>query len=61
MHKLILEKKPVIFGGEGNGGLIFPAHQFCRDGGMTTAMMVYILSTTNQPLSSLVDDYQNTS
>jgi phosphomannomutase/phosphoglucomutase len=42
MHKLILEKKPVIFGGEGNGGLIFPAHQFCRDGGLTAAIMVAV-------------------
>jgi len=44
----------VIFGGEGNGGLIFPDHQFCRDGGMTAAMMVRVLASRNLPLSSLV-------
>ncbi|MCL2460287.1 MAG: phosphoglucosamine mutase [Euryarchaeota archaeon] len=45
----------VLFGGEGNGGLIYPWHQFCRDGGMTAAMMVSLLAQTKQPLSMLVD------
>lgn len=44
----------VVFGGEGNGGLIFPNHQFCRDGGMTAAMMVWVLTSRNQSLSALV-------
>jgi phosphomannomutase/phosphoglucomutase len=47
---------PVVMGGEGNGGLIFPDHQFCRDGGMTAAMMVSLLAATGQPLSALADD-----
>lgn len=52
----LLEKgEAVSFGGEGNGGLIYPDHQFCRDGGMTAAMMVAILSRTGEPLSTLVD------
>ncbi|AIZ56990.1 putative phosphoglucosamine mutase [Candidatus Methanoplasma termitum] len=29
-----------IFGGEENGGLIFPEQQFCRDGGMAIAKML---------------------
>ena len=29
-----------VFGGEENGGLIFPEHQYCRDGGMTVAKML---------------------
>ena len=29
-----------IFGGEENGGLIFPEHQYCRDGAMTIAKML---------------------
>ena len=45
----------VAFGGEGNGGLIFPGHQLCRDGGMTTATMVALLAEASRPLSSLVD------
>ncbi len=56
MRSLIEKGSKVIFGGEGNGGLIFPEHQFCRDGGMTAAMMVSILSSENLPLSSLVRD-----
>jgi phosphomannomutase/phosphoglucomutase len=55
MRSLIDEKRPVVFGGEGNGGLIFPDHQFCRDGGMTAAMMVFILSSVKQQLSTLVN------
>jgi len=54
MHALIREGKTVVFGGEGNGGPIFPSHQFCRDGGMTAAMMVAILSAERLPLSALV-------
>lgn len=55
MRALLAEGKPVVFGGEGNGGLIYPDHQFCRDGGMTAAMMVFLLAKKKQPLSSLVD------
>ncbi len=51
MRRLIEEGEPVIFGGEGNGGLIFPDHQFCRDGGMTAAMMVSLLAGSGQSLS----------
>jgi phosphomannomutase/phosphoglucomutase len=54
MLDLIREGKKVIFGGEGNGGLIYPMHQFCRDGGMTTAMMVAVLKSLEMPLSELV-------
>ncbi|MFA5220780.1 MAG: phosphoglucosamine mutase [Methanoregula sp.] len=54
MRGLIDSGKTVIFGGEGNGGLIFPNHQFCRDGAMTAAMMVAILAGRHMSLSSLV-------
>jgi len=47
---------PVSLGGEGNGGLIYPSHQYCRDGGMTAAMMVAILAEKQRPLSALIDD-----
>lgn len=56
MRSLIEEGKKVIFGGEGNGGLIFPVHQFCRDGGMTAATMVSILAKTRKPLSELINE-----
>jgi len=53
MRDLIEKGQPVIFGGEGNGGLIFPGHQFCRDGGMTAAAMVSLLAGSGNPLSEL--------
>jgi phosphomannomutase/phosphoglucomutase len=55
MRTLLELGEPVIFGGEGNGGLIFPDHQFCRDGGMTAAMMVSLLASSKEKLSELVD------
>lgn len=42
-----------VFGGEENGGIIFPGHQFCRDGGMTLAKMLEVLATEARPLSAL--------
>jgi phosphomannomutase/phosphoglucomutase len=54
MLALIHAKKKVVLGGEGNGGLIFPNHQFCRDGGMTAAVMVSIVAKNNKNLSTLV-------
>jgi phosphomannomutase/phosphoglucomutase len=53
MRTLIGNGETVIIGGEGNGGLIFPDHQFCRDGGMTAAMMVSLLATSKENLSAL--------
>ncbi len=43
-----------VFGGEENGGIIFPGHQFCRDGGMTLAKMLEVLAREGKPLSTLV-------
>ena len=42
-----------VFGGEENGGLIFPAHQFCRDGAMTLAAMLDLLAREGHSLSEL--------
>jgi len=44
-----------VFGGEGNGGLIFPEHQYCRDGAMVAAKMLEILCA-GKTLSQLVDE-----
>jgi phosphomannomutase/phosphoglucomutase len=52
MRRLIHDGKNVLFGGEGNGGLIFPDHQFCRDGAMTVATMVHLLASTQSSLSA---------
>jgi len=42
------------FGGEENGGVIFPDHQFCRDGAMSAAKMLELLAHEGKRLSSLV-------
>jgi phosphomannomutase / phosphoglucomutase len=54
MRALEAEGKPVAFGGEGNGGLIYPDHQYCRDGGMTAAIMIAILATERCTVSKLL-------
>jgi phosphomannomutase/phosphoglucomutase len=53
MMDLIAGGTPVVMGGEGNGGLIYPGHQFCRDGAMTAAKMVSLLSLSGKTLSEL--------
>jgi phosphomannomutase/phosphoglucomutase len=55
MMALIAAGTPVVMGGEGNGGLIYPDHQFCRDGAMTAAKMVAIIAGSGKPLSELAD------
>ena len=54
MLDLAARGEVVAFGGEGNGGLIFPDHQHCRDGGMTAAAMVHLIAETKRSLSELV-------
>ncbi|MEM3396955.1 MAG: phosphoglucosamine mutase [Thermoplasmata archaeon] len=44
-----------VFGGEENGGMIFPEFQYCRDGGMAAAKMVEVLAKTGMKLSELID------
>jgi len=44
-----------IFGGEENGGLIFPEHQYCRDGAMALAKILEIIAERDKPLSVLID------
>ncbi|WP_300606172.1 phosphoglucosamine mutase [Methanohalophilus sp.] len=34
-----------VYGGEGNGGLIFPEHQYCRDGAMACAKLLEIMAS----------------
>jgi phosphomannomutase/phosphoglucomutase len=46
----------VVLGGEGNGGIIYPEHQYCRDGGMTAALMVAMLAEDQRPFSALVSE-----
>ena len=53
MMDLIARGTPVVMGGEGNGGLIYPGHQFCRDGAMTAAKMIALLAGSGETLSGM--------
>jgi len=48
-----------IFGGEENGGLIFPEHQYCRDGAMAMAKVIEIVAKEGKlsKLMSVVPSY----
>ncbi len=46
--------KGAVFGGEENGGMIFPDHLFARDGGMTAAKVVELLALGGEPFSALI-------
>jgi phosphomannomutase/phosphoglucomutase len=45
-----------VFGGEENGGLIFPEHQYCRDGGLAIAKMLECI-VKDGPLKSQISDF----
>ena len=52
----VMKKKKAVFGGEGNGGLIFPEHQYVRDGAMAVAKILELMATEKMPISELVKD-----
>ncbi|MDE1819578.1 MAG: phosphoglucosamine mutase [Euryarchaeota archaeon] len=45
-----------IFGGEENGGYLFPKHQCARDGAMTLAKVLELVARTGKKLSQLLDE-----
>ena len=49
-------KHHAVFGGEENGGLIFPELQYCRDAAMTCAKILEILTNEQRPLSELIGE-----
>lgn len=51
----IMKEKKAIFGGEGNGGLIFPELQYCRDSCMSIAKILEILAKEKKTLSNLIN------
>jgi phosphomannomutase/phosphoglucomutase len=50
----VMKERHAVFGGEENGGLIFPAFQYCRDAAMSLAKILEILAKENKPLSELI-------
>lgn len=51
-----LKDKNGLFGGEENGGLIFPDFVYGRDAALSSAKIVEIISKTEKPLSMLVEE-----
>lgn len=45
-----------VFGGEENGGLIFPELQYCRDSAMSIVKILEIMAKEDKKLSELVDE-----
>ena len=52
----VMIKEKAVFGGEENGGLIFPEMQYCRDSAMSIARILEIMSDENKKLSELIDE-----
>jgi len=50
----VMKEHHAVFGGEENGGLIFPAFQYCRDSAMSLATLLVILATEKRSLSKLI-------
>jgi len=53
--RVMIEKK-AVFGGEENGGLIFPEMQYCRDSAMSIAKILEIMAKQDKKLSELIDE-----
>lgn len=51
-----LKEKNGLFGGEENGGLIFPDFVYGRDAALSTAKIIEIMAREKKPLSELIDE-----
>ncbi len=49
-------KTGAVFGGEGNGGLVFPEHLLARDGAMSLSRVLELMAKEGKKLSELVKD-----
>jgi phosphomannomutase/phosphoglucomutase len=52
----VMIENDAVFGGEGNGGLIFPEHLVARDGGMSIAKVLELMDETGKKLSELAGE-----
>ena len=51
-----MQQRSAVFGGEENGGLVFPAHQLARDGAMTAAAVLDLLARKGTSLADVLKD-----
>jgi len=52
----VMIENNAVFGGEENGGLIFPELQHCRDSAMSIAKILEIMVKENKTLSELIEE-----
>lgn len=52
----VMKRERALFGGEENGGLMFPEHLHCRDGTMTAAWMTKHLTEKGASLEALIEE-----
>jgi phosphomannomutase/phosphoglucomutase len=52
----VMIENNAVFGGEENGGLIFPEMQYCRDSAMSIAKILEIMAKEDNKLSELIDE-----
>jgi len=50
----VMIEENAVFGGEENGGLIFPEMQYCRDSAMSIAKILEIIAKEKKTLSELI-------
>ncbi len=51
-----MQKRGAIIGGEGNGGVIYPRINFCRDSHVGMALILHLLAETGRSVSALLSD-----
>ncbi|MBL8188624.1 MAG: phosphoglucosamine mutase, partial [Acidobacteria bacterium] len=52
----LMKSVGAVIGGEGNGGVIYPAINFCRDSHVGMALILHLLAQTGQSVSALLGD-----
>ncbi|MEP7336711.1 MAG: phosphoglucosamine mutase [Acidobacteriota bacterium] len=52
----MMQQVGAVIGGEGNGGVIYPRINFCRDSHVGMALILHLLAETGRPVSGLIAD-----
>ncbi|HQR32376.1 MAG TPA: phosphoglucosamine mutase [Blastocatellia bacterium] len=52
----LMQQVHAVIGGEGNGGVIYPRINFCRDSHVGMALILHLLAETGRSISALVAD-----
>jgi phosphomannomutase len=52
----LMKSVGAVIGGEGNGGVIYPTINFCRDSHVGMALILHLLATTGRAVSDLLGD-----